>query len=147
LANAPSDAAEESTNSAIRLLASASLTSLKLVIERLMFSRRSASAPPIRFRSRASGSKRRRPAESSSPRPPRPLPAAWSRSWRYARVSPSSVSRISSGCTFGSVCETGIVVPSSTGSPSVPGSSETVMSWRPVRGRSSIVASSWISGA
>ena len=62
-------------------------------------------------------------------------------------MSPSSEARIWSGCTFGSVCESGIVEPSSSGSPFVPGSISIVMSWRPVRGRSSTVASARISGA
>jgi hypothetical protein len=60
-------------------------------------------------------------------------------------VSESSVERISSGLTSGLVASTGIVQFSlATGASSVPGSSWMNMSFRPVLGRSSAVASVWI---
>ena len=62
-------------------------------------------------------------------------------------MSPSSVARISSGWTLGSVWDSGIVAPSSSGSPFLPASISIVMSCRPVRGRSSTVESERRSGA
>ena len=59
-------------------------------------------------------------------------------------MSESSVERISSGLTSGLVASTGIVQFSfATGAPSLPGSSWMNMSFRPVLGRSSAVASVW----
>jgi hypothetical protein len=48
---------------------------------------------------------------------------------------------------LGSVCESGIVAPSSSGSPFWPALISIVMSWRPVRGRSRTVESSRRIGA
>ncbi len=108
---------------------------------------RLASAPLSLARSRAVGWKRFRPAASLGPLCASPLPAAWSRSLRKPWVSPSSEARIWSGCTFGWELARGSVVPSFTGWPAVPGSISIVMSCSPVRGRSSRVASGWMSAA
>ncbi len=62
-------------------------------------------------------------------------------------MSPSREAKIWSGWTFGCELASGSVVPSSTGSPLVPGSTWIVMSWSPVRGRSRSEASGWISSA
>ncbi len=60
-------------------------------------------------------------------------------------MSASSEASISSGLTSGLVFDTGIVKPGfATGALLVPGFSSMNMSWSPVRGRASAVASVWI---
>ena len=101
----------------------------------------------MRARSRVNGSKRRSAEENCRPLPPRPLPPPSSSNARYSRVSASRVERIWSGWTLGSVCASGIVEPCGGVLPLFPGSTSITMSFKPVFGRSSRVASEWIRSA
>ncbi len=99
-----------------------------------------------------SGRGRGRTARSAAGRPRTGVPGRRARvpppsssSARYSRVSASSVARNASRLTFGSVWASGMVEPSDGVSPAVPGSTSITMSLRPVFGRSSSVASGWIS--
>ena len=124
------------------------MSSRKLVIERAMFARRSASAPLIRARSRPSGSKRRRPAESCLPRPPSPSAPPCEQQLQVGAGVAVERGEDLVGLDVGlGLRERDRRALLDRLARRVPGSSSIVMSWRPVRGRSSTVASSWISSA
>ena len=91
------------------------------------------------------GSKRRRALPSWVLWPPIPCAPPATSSWMYWRVSESRLARNWSRLTFGSVCASPNLWPSSTGSVPLPGSTSTVMSFSPVFGRSRNCESGWIS--
>ena len=108
---------EERTNSAswVSRWPSSWLRSPKFVIARLMFWRRFARAPLMLGQVAREGLEAlqaRRQLAAVVAR--RPWPAAWSRSWRKERVSPSSEAKIWSGWTFGCELASGSVEPSWT---------------------------------
>src|SRR5437763_979382 len=133
----------ETTNAEIeesRLLSSVD-RSWKLWITRRRFAWRWDSRLVILATSRAVGSKRLKVAESAAWLPFSPCAPPASRRRRYARVSPSSDARISSGLMSGSVFWIGTVEPLFS-LPAVgdPGDSSMIMSLRPVFGRRSMLA-------
>ncbi len=80
------------------------------------------------------------------PRPPIPWAPPATSSWMYWRVSLSRLPRKASRLVFGSVWARVNLAPSSTCFLPLPGSTSTIMSLRPVFGRSRKLALGWISG-
>ncbi len=125
--------------------ASAWLSRLSEVTRRARFWWRVASDPLIVSRSCVVGRNFCSTACRACPLLYRPWPAPPMSSSMYSRVSASSEERISSGLTSGRVFCTGMMKPGlATGAAFVPGLSSMNMSFSPVRGRSSAVASVWM---